>query len=65
MRTKITPPKLAAEWGVHPLKIHALIKAGQLVATNTAVNPTGRPRYLIDRDDIADFERRRKAVANG
>lgn len=61
-RSKITPPKLARRWGISPEKVLAWIHGGELEAFNAATRPDGRPRYLIDEADIADFERRRGAM---
>jgi hypothetical protein len=60
-RKKLTPPQLAGQWGVSHPKILSLIESGQLAAINVAIRPNGRPRYLIDEEAIADFERRRAA----
>jgi hypothetical protein len=64
-RTKVTLPRLAKEWGVATTKITALIRAGELRAIDIAAPGSPRPRVLIDREDIADFERRRQVVAGG
>jgi hypothetical protein len=58
-RTKYTPPELAALWGVAPEKIIAFITSGELRAIDASTRRGGRPRYLIDVKDVADFERRR------
>jgi hypothetical protein len=55
----LTPPQLAAQWGVHPDKVLQLINSGQLKAINLAVDPKGRPRYRIYRAEIARFEESR------
>lgn len=60
-RTKITPPALAARWGVKQHKILAWIRSGELRAINAAERLGGRPRYLIDEADIAAFEVSRAA----
>jgi hypothetical protein len=62
MRTKVTPPQLAKEWGLAPEKILTWIKTGQLQAINVATSPGGRPRFLIDRADVAAFELTRTVV---
>jgi hypothetical protein len=59
-RRKVTPPELAARWGIAPEKIIGWILAGELRAINGASKPGGKPRYLIDEDDIAAFERGRQ-----
>ena len=59
-KTKVTPPQLAAEWGISTTKILNFIKSGELKALNAASpGKNQRPRYLIDLADLADFERRR------
>jgi CHAT domain-containing protein len=61
-RQKLTPPQMAAEYGVDPNKVIGWIVGGELRAINAAANLGGRPRYLIDRADIEAFESNR-AVA--
>ena len=61
-RTKLTPPQLAREWGVGSDKIRGLIRAGELRAIDVATRRGGRPRFLIDRADIAAFEGQRAVV---
>lgn len=59
-RRKLTPPEVAEMWGVSNDKILAFIRSGELRAINAATpGRSQRPRYLIDLDDLADFERRR------
>jgi hypothetical protein len=55
-RKKITPPALAAQWGIDVGKVITWIKRGELRAVNLALDPNGRPRYAIDQADIAVFE---------
>lgn len=55
----LTPPQLAAKWGVHPDKVLQLVNSGQLKAINLAVNPRGRARYRIRLTEIAQFEESR------
>jgi hypothetical protein len=45
-------------------KVLAFIRSGELRAVNLASREATRPRYAIDLDDVADFERRRQAVAD-
>ena len=59
---KITPPQLAREWGIATDKVLNWIRSGELRAVNAATKRNGVPRYLIDRDDIAAFERARAAA---
>jgi excisionase family DNA binding protein len=60
-RTKLTPPEVAARYGISPDKVLAWIRAGELRAVNIATRPTGKPRWLIDEADLAAFETRRTA----
>jgi hypothetical protein len=56
----LTPPALAAHWGVDPAKVIGWIVAGELAAINAATSlSAARPRYRISQQAIADFERRR------
>lgn len=60
-RTKLTPPQLAKLWGISPNTIVSWIRSGQLRAIDISTRPgIGRPRYLIDRRDIVEFEERRQ-----
>jgi len=61
-KTKVSVPALAKEWGVSTAKIAAFIKSGELRAINIATTAGQRPRYLIDRADIARFEQSRAVV---
>ena len=62
MTTKITPPRLAEKWGISADKVLAWIRSGELRAIDASTNRGGRPRYLIDVDDLAAFERSRSIV---
>ena len=61
-RRKLSVPMVARMLGVAEHKILYWIHSGELKATNLARTVHGRPRYAIDRDDIADFERARQVV---
>ncbi len=61
-RKKVTVPRYAEECGVSPDKILAFIRSGELRAINFATKRGGRPRYLIDRDDIEAFEASRAVI---
>jgi hypothetical protein len=62
-RTKVTPPQLAKQWGIDPGKVLGWIRAGQLRAIDASARANGkRPRYLIDKADIATFEQQRAVV---
>jgi excisionase family DNA binding protein len=58
-RTKLTPPELAALWGLSTDKILAWIRAGELRAFNAVTRLGGRPRWLIDIAEVEAFEARR------
>lgn len=61
-KRKLTPPEVARLWGITGDKVIRFIRAGELRAINAASpGRNRRPRYLIDVDDLADFERRREA----
>jgi hypothetical protein len=64
-RTKVSVPHLAKEWGVSAAKITSFIRAGELRAINVSTSREQRPRYLIDRADIAAFEQARRVVPDG
>jgi len=49
-------------WGVSADKIIRWILAGELRAIDASTRQGGRPRYLIDVADLADFERRRAVL---
>lgn len=59
-RTKLTPPMVARMWGVKCQKVLTWIRSGELRAINVASRREGRPRYLIDIQDLALFERSRE-----
>ena len=55
-RQKFTPPEIARAWGIDRQKVWKWILAGELGAMNAATPGSTRPRYLVDRDDLAAFE---------
>ena len=59
---KLTPPEVARLFRVSNEKVLTWIRNGELRAINIAMRPDGRPRYRIDREDLADFELRRQIV---
>ncbi|MCA9265919.1 MAG: helix-turn-helix domain-containing protein [Planctomycetales bacterium] len=65
MRTKLTPPVLAKQWGVSPDKVLNFIRSGELRAIDISSSRGVRPRYLIDVADIEAFENRRTVSAEG
>lgn len=64
-KLKVTPPELAALWGVSPAKVLRLIRTGELRAINLATSLGHRPRYAIDVADVAAFELSRTVVPEG
>ncbi len=63
LRSKLTPPQLAKQWGVSADKITGFVKSGELKAIDVSTNRESvRPRYLIDRADIEAFEASRAVV---
>jgi hypothetical protein len=61
-RAKLTPPQLAAIWGVDTGKIIAWIRSGELAAIDASTRRNQRPRFLIDKCAIEAFERARAVV---
>ena len=57
--TKLTPPQIASRWGVSVDKILTWIRTGELLAMNAATKVGGRPRYLVDVNELAKFEAKR------
>ena len=54
-RVKLTPPMIARLWGTGVDKVYAAIRSGDLRAINLSSGHE-RPRYLIDKADLAAFE---------
>jgi excisionase family DNA binding protein len=54
-RRTMTPPQAAARCGIGPDKVLAWIRSGELKAWNAAANLGGRPRWLINVDDLERF----------
>ena len=57
-----TPNELAKVLRVSDDRIRAWIKSGELGAINTADVRSGKPRYIILPDHLAEFQRRRLAA---
>jgi hypothetical protein len=57
----VTPPQYARRLGVDAAKVLGWIARGELRAFNAAALPSGRPRWLIPLEAIAEFERGRAA----
>src|SRR5262249_52206000 len=62
-RRKLTPPQVAARYGVSADKVLGWIPGGELRAFNAATRIGRRPRWLIDEADLLAFEQRRSFVA--
>jgi excisionase family DNA binding protein len=62
-KQKLTPPEIARLWGISPDKILGWIHSGELRAIDVATRRGGRPRYLVDVEELAAFEARRAATA--
>lgn len=61
-RDLLSPPEVSRLWGVDKSKVHAWIAAGELQAMDFSTSRNQRPRYLISREAMADFMRRRAVV---
>ncbi len=57
-----TPPQVAEQLAVDPVKVIGWIKSGMLTAVNVGEGPL-RPRYRIAPESLADFLRRRETSA--
>jgi len=60
----MSPREIARRWGISPDKILAWIHSGELRAIDVATRRGGRPRYLVDVEELAAFEARRAATAS-
>lgn len=58
----MSPPAVAHQLGCAPEKIVALIKRGEIQASNIALNPLGRARYRISPESLSQFLQRRSAA---
>jgi excisionase family DNA binding protein len=58
----LTPPEVARKLRVSPDKVRAWIERGELAAFNVADRVGGRPRWRIEPEALAEFERRRTAI---
>jgi transposase len=54
-----TTGDLAKRYRVGEDRIRNWIKSGQLKALNTTDTASGRPRYVVTAESVAEFERRR------
>ncbi len=58
-KPSLTPPEVAKLLGVNPDKIRNWIRSGDLKAINIAKSLSGRPRYVVDRDELERFKAKR------
>ena len=61
-KTKFSPPEIAADYGISPEKVISWIRSGELRAIDASTRRGGRPRYLIDIEDLKAFEARRAST---
>ena len=61
VRTKLSPPEVAARLGVSADKVLTWVRSGELRACNMATRRDGRPRWRIDVADLEAFEEARTA----
>jgi transposase len=61
-KTKVTPPEVAAMWGISVAKVLRWISSGELRAIDASSKRKQRPRYLIDIEDLSEFEERRSTT---
>ena len=59
----LTVRDVARRYRVSEDKVRHWIGNGELAATNTAASLCGRPRWVIQPDSLAEFERRRAGGA--
>jgi transposase len=55
----LTVADVARRYRVSPDKIRAWIRRGELRAINTADALSGKPRFVVTTDALAEFEKRR------
>jgi len=57
-----SPADIAERYGIDHAKVLNWIAAGALRAVNVATNPSGRPRWRISEEALAEFEQSRANV---
>ena len=62
VRTKLTPPAIASQWGIDVAKVLSWIRSGELPAIDASTKRGGRPRFLVDVSDLLIFEQSRASV---
>jgi hypothetical protein len=58
---KLTPQSVAKRYAVHVDTVRDWIRSDLLPATDCSRSTASRPRYRMDENDLAEFERRRSA----
>jgi hypothetical protein len=58
---KLTPKQVGARYGVNAVTVLDWIKSGLMPATDCSRSTATRKRYLMDEDDLAEFDQRRAA----
>jgi hypothetical protein len=53
----LTVPEVARRYRIREDKVRGLIRRGELAAVNTCGQRCGRPRFVITREALADFEK--------
>src|SRR5262245_4452478 len=56
----LTVEDVARRYRISPDKVRAWIASGELPAVNTAATLCGRPRWVIQPEALADFEKARR-----
>ena len=58
----LTVADVARRYRVSPDKVRAWLRRGELIGLNTADATCCKPRYVITREALAEFERRRSTA---
>lgn len=59
----LTPREVAVRYRVSAEKVRKWIERGELRAINTADTKSGKPRYVVPVEALAEFEQKRAAAA--
>lgn len=57
----LTPPAIAEQLGIDPLKVISWIRSGELRAIDVAAKTSSRPRWRVSQVAFNDFLQRREA----
>ncbi len=60
-KTHLSPAEIAAARGIAVHKVLSWVHSGQLEAVDVSEQPTGRPRWRISSQALADFDARRSS----